>query len=346
MNIYINKKEVLIIGIVSLILGFSIPFIFFGHLVEKNDSFLPWQSIFTSITYTFSLWFFNALFLKFIWKKYPIQKYVFYNVLCQIIFIPIITATVVVVLVYIDAIFMKLNYQDFFKKNMIISMSITLFIASIYNSIYLFNHLKKSIAEKEKLEKANIQSQLEILKNQIKPHFLFNSLNTLASLIPEDTEQSVKYVESLAKVYRYILEIKDKKLISVKEELNCISAYLFMLQIRFGTNLKIKINEVGLEDSHHIVPLSLQLLIENAMKHNIVSNKRPLFIQIFKGTQNRLLVVNNLQKKENLEPSTGIGLQNIDKRYRMISKEKIEMIVTEEKFTVSIPLINIHNHEA
>jgi len=208
-------------------------------------------------------------------------------------------------------------------------------------SIHLFNLLKKSIAEKEQLEKANVQSQLEILKNQIKPHFLFNSLNTLATLIPEDSEQSVKYVESLAKVYRYILEIKDKKLISLHEELDCIQAYLFMLQIRFGDNLKVHINENGLDHHHHIVPLSLQLLIENAMKHNIISNKKPLFIDIERGKNSNLIISNNLQKKEQMMPSTGIGLDNINKRYQMISHKEIDVIVTDSKFSVSIPLISV-----
>jgi len=179
------------------------------------------------------------------------------------------------------------------------------------------------------------------LKNQIKPHFLFNSLNTLATLIPEDSEQSVRYVESLAKVYRYILEIKDKKLISLHEELECIQAYLFMLQIRFGDNLKVQINESGLENKHHIVPLSLQLLIENAMKHNIISNKKPLFIDIEKGKNSNLIISNNLQKKEQMMPSTGIGLDNINKRYQMISQQEIDVIVTDSKFSVSIPLISV-----
>jgi len=340
MSLKINKKEFKIIGLVSSVLAILIPIVFYQKSISTAPAdFL--KSFFTTCIYTFTLWLVNASIAKYAWKIFPYPKYAQKNVLTQVLLIPTVTFLVVIPLVYLDSLVHNATFRELFVLNLLISLGITVFITSIYNSYFLFRSLKSSIAEKERLEKANVQSQLEILKNQIKPHFLFNSLNTLASLIPEDPTQSVQYVESLAKVYRYILEIKDKKLIPIKDELECIADYLFMLQIRFGENLKVRIDEKGLDHSHHIVPLSLQLLIENAMKHNIVSNKKRLFIDVYMGEAGRLHVSNNLQKKDLAEPSTGIGLKNINERYEIIGDKSIDIIVTEKKFTVSIPLIKV-----
>jgi len=335
-----SKNEIIAMLLGSMLIGILVPIVVY----DKNpfDSFYLFSKSFgITVLYSTSLWFTCSYAIKKTWYLYPIPEKVFHNILIQLIAITLLVSVVVFFVGILDASWFNEEFNKLYKTNFKISIIISLFISGIYNSIYLFDLLKKSIAEKERLEKANVESQLEILKNQIKPHFLFNSLNTLATLIPEDKEQSVKYVESLAKVYRYILEIKDKKLISLHEELDCIQAYLFMLQIRFGDNLKVSINENGFTEQHHIVPLSLQLLIENAMKHNIVSNKKPLFISIEKGQNGSLLISNNLQKKEQMMPSTGTGLENIDKRYEMICDKNINVIVTESKFSVSIPLISV-----
>lgn len=334
------KKELTVAILGSIAIGVFVPFLIF----DKNPFATPLfflKSSGITILYSGLLWFFCSSSIKKVWNYYPIPEKAAQNVIAQIIGITLIVSAIVFVVGLLDAYLFGESFKEIYKTNFNISLVISAFVSAIYNAIHLFNLLKKSIAEKEQLEKANVQSQLEILKNQIKPHFLFNSLNTLATLIPEDANQSVKYVESLAKVYRYILEIKDKKLISLNEELDCIAAYLFMLQIRFGDNLKVNINETGFENKHHIVPLSIQLLIENAMKHNIISNKKPLFIKIEKGKNNNLIVSNNLQKKEQMMPSTGIGLDNINQRYQMISQKEIDVIVTDNKFSVSIPLIMV-----
>lgn len=209
-----------------------------------------------------------------------------------------------------------------------------------YETAYYMNALNKSIKKQEQLKRENVESQLEILKNQVKPHFLFNSLNTLASLIPEDADLAVDYVQKLAKVYRYVLEIKDKKLIPVEEELNCIKAYLFMLQIRFGQNLQYEIKETGLKPKHHIVPLSLQLLVENAVKHNIISSKKPLLITIA-PSNNKLIVANNLQPKIQVAKSTGTGLANIKSRYKILTDLSVEVIKTNDQFKVELPIIEV-----
>lgn len=222
----------------------------------------------------------------------------------------------------------------------IASLLVTFLVVGIYETIGFYTRLQKSSIEKQELKRMNMQSQLEGLKNQVNPHFLFNSLNTLTYLIPENSEKSVHFVQQLSKVYRYILEIRDKKLILLEEELKFLNAYTFLLKERFGENLHIKMN---IPDEHlhdKIIPLSLQILFENAIKHNIISSEKPLFMEVFIENGDKLVVKNNLQKKNQVMNSTKLGLQNIKNRYRFFSEKEVEVIVTQESFIVILPMID------
>ena len=187
----------------------------------------------------------------------------------------------------------------------------------------------------------NMQSQLEGLKNQVNPHFLFNSLNTLTYLIPENADKSVHFVQQLSKVYRYILELKDKELISLEEELRFLDAYTFLLKERFGENLCVEIDIPDEFLNKNIIPLSLQILCENAIKHNIISSQKPLCLKVFIQNEDKLIVKNNLQKKNQEMNSTRLGLQNIKNRYRFFSEKEVEVIATQEEFVVVLPLIDV-----
>jgi LytS/YehU family sensor histidine kinase len=218
------------------------------------------------------------------------------------------------------------------------SIFCTIMFIAIYESIYFMHQLKHSVEEQENLKRESIKEQLDALKTQVNPHFLFNNLNTLASLIPENPKYAEKFVQELSKVYRHILDVKDAKTITLKEELDVVQAYSFLLKTRFENNLYIEINVPVEKLQKKIVPLSLQLLIENAVKHNIASSEKPLQINIF--TNNGSIVVdNNLQMKKQIMESTGIGLDNIRNRYKLLSTESVKVVTTENNFTVSIPLI-------
>jgi len=223
----------------------------------------------------------------------------------------------------------------------IASLILTFMVVGIYETIGFYTRLEKSLVEKEELKRMNMQSQLEGLKNQVNPHFLFNSLNTLSYLIPENAEKSVHFVQQLSKVYRYILELKDKKLIILEEELRFLKAYTFLLKERFGENLCVKIDipKEHLEDK--IIPLSLQILFENAIKHNIISSQKPLYLEVFIQNGDKLIVKNNLQKKNQVMNSTKLGLQNIKNRYRFFSDKEVEVIATQEEFIAILPLIDV-----
>ncbi len=219
------------------------------------------------------------------------------------------------------------------------TLILTFLILAIYEGVYFFNLLNQSIVEKEQLQRAHIQSQLEGLKNQVNPHFLFNSLNTLAQLIPEDTEKAVRFVQKLSKSYRYILEIRDEKLICLGDELDFLKAFVFLLRERFGDNLQVEVDVPDEKLRAKVVPLSLQLLVENAIKHNIISKSRPLHISIYLENDKYLIVKNNLQLKNQVIKSTRMGLENIKQRYRFYSDELVQIKSTEAEFIVTLPLI-------
>lgn len=191
-----------------------------------------------------------------------------------------------------------------------------------------------------KLQKENLQSQFEVLRQQVNPHFLFNSLNVLTSLIKLEPDLAEKFTEHLSKVYRYVLENKDNDLVSLQTELDFLDAYIFLLNIRFMNKIEVKVSIPDNRKESLILPLALQLLIENAIKHNSMSKKNPLKIEIFIDSENKLNVMNNLQERESHMASTGVGLKNIEHRYHLLAMPAPEFIKTETNFVARIPLKN------
>jgi two-component system LytT family sensor kinase len=194
------------------------------------------------------------------------------------------------------------------------------------------------VAEKVELERRNVESQLESLRNQVNPHFLFNSLNTLVYLIPEEPEKAVRFVQQLSKVYRYVLESREARIIPLQDELDFLHSYIFLLKERFGENLQVRLHDLNSHAGGGIVPLTLQILFENAIKHNVLSIEKPLTIEVF-VQKDHLVVRNNLQKKNQVLDSTGVGLENIRARYRMLTNREVDVIVSREYFTVLLPTI-------
>ncbi len=216
----------------------------------------------------------------------------------------------------------------------------TTLVLAIYEGMYAFDMWRLGIADNERLKKENMKAQFDTLKNQVNPHFLFNSLNTLAALIPEDSELAVEYVEKLSKVYRFVLEIKDEQLIPLKEELAAIEAYNFLLKKRFGDNIRFEIDIPEDKTQQLLIPLSIQMLIENAVKHNVISQKKPLDITIRADDEN-IIVQNNLQPKKAGKNSTKTGLSNIQKRYSMLSDKNIKIVSDNDFFIVKLPLLRM-----
>ncbi|MFD1143490.1 sensor histidine kinase [Larkinella insperata] len=191
----------------------------------------------------------------------------------------------------------------------------------------------------EQLKQEAVQAQFSALKNQVNPHFLFNSLSILSSLVETNTRLSVQYINRLSKVYRYILEQRNAERISLKSELEFIDSYLFLLNIRFADKLKVDIDiPEGDAARYGIAPLSLQLLIENAVKHNQMSTEKPLVVTIRKQLDT-LEIRNGLQLRPKKEESTGLGLQNIISRYKLLTTKPVVVGGNENEFVVQIPLL-------
>ncbi len=191
-----------------------------------------------------------------------------------------------------------------------------------------------------KLQKENLQSQYDVLKQQVNPHFLFNSLNVLTSLIKLEPDLAEKFSEQLSKVYRYVLENKDYELVDLNTELNFLEAYIFLLNIRFVGKLRINTNIADEHRNDKIIPLAMQLLIENAIKHNVMSKVNPLIIDIFIDDENYLNIINNLQERPSQISSTGIGLKNIMNRYQLLNLPLPSFEKTEKQFVAKIKLVN------
>lgn len=195
--------------------------------------------------------------------------------------------------------------------------------------------------ENEKQQKENILSQFEILKNQVNPHFLFNCLNSLASLVHDEPDTAEEFIEKLSEVYRYLLEHTGEELVSVQHEMNFIKDYFFLQKIRFGDSLQLHIDPALHKLDFMIPQLSLQLLIENAIKHNEASRKKPLIIELFVDDCKYLVVKNNYQKRKDVIKSTGIGLSNLQERYRFISDKGPLFSLEDSKYIAKIPLIPV-----
>jgi hypothetical protein len=204
--------------------------------------------------------------------------------------------------------------------------------------IYNYHQWRETKLEAEQLSKEKLQTQLNSLLQQINPHFLFNSLNALSALINENPKAAQKYLSDLSKVYRYLLRTNENELTTLDQELNFIDSYFHLLQTRFGKGVELS-KSIRPEDSFLLLPpLTLQLLVENAVKHNTVGKNKPLAIEIISASD-YVIVRNNLQHKSLKVESGKIGLSNIAEKYRLINKSSIEIIKGDNFFTVKIPLI-------
>ena len=214
----------------------------------------------------------------------------------------------------------------------------TFMVTSVYESTYFFGEWKKNLHRSEALARAGIQSELEALQRQLDPHFLFNSLNTLSALIEPDNEPAQSFVEQLSDVYRYVLLSRDRATVPLAEELKFVDAYLALNKTRFRDDLQVERDLSSATGPATVAPLSVQMLVENALKHNVISAESPLRLTL-RTTGTHVSVANNVQPKTALGHSTKVGLQNIINRYRLLSERPVEVLAGPEFFTVRLPLL-------
>lgn len=229
----------------------------------------------------------------------------------------------------------RYNFANWFMINFALMISAFLHAKGFMEE--LKKNTKKEVVE-QKLIAKSANAQFESLKNQLDPHFLFNSLNVLTALIDENPEQAQKFTTSMSKIYRYVLEQKDKEMVRVEDEVEFAEIYCNLLKTRFEDSVNF-IFDINTDDlQRFVVPLSLQLLLENCIKHNFATSNKPLNIRIF--TEAKFLCIeNNLQHREQLKESAGIGLANIVQRYALLTKENVFIEKSEESFKVKIPIL-------
>ncbi len=253
-----------------------------------------------------------------------------------------ISVTIVLVMgMLIHPFSLKENYTPL-KLNLMYCWLVNLLYHLINAIIFYFKEYKLTSLEAEQLKNISTQAELQLIKSQINPHFLFNNLNVLSALIMKDNNEANRFIEEFSKVYRYILSNHDKELVELRTEVDFIKPYIFLLEKRFAEGLVIKVNIAEDYKDQYIIPASLQMLIENAIKHNVVSRHKPLLIDVHSNGNNTLVVSNNLQAKQTVEYSTGIGLQNIIKRYQLVSNKTVTIDKDEKNFTVTLPLLNVN----
>jgi two-component system, LytTR family, sensor kinase len=206
--------------------------------------------------------------------------------------------------------------------------------------IYIIEKYKESAAEKEMIEKMQLRQEFDNLKEKVNPHFLFNSFNTLSSLISEDKQQAEKFLDELSKVYRYLLRNNESGMSTVDQETRFIRSYARLLETRYGDGFKMEIRIDNACKEKEIPSLTLQLLVENAVKHNIINKNHPVRVVIYSTADGYLVIENNLNKKTRLTTeSTGIGLSNIREKYRLLHRNDVFVLELPEKFIVKIPLL-------
>ena len=329
--------------IVSLpILSLLIPFVFFGVRFTRPPYFtLP--LLINTFIISAIIWIGNRAIMIWSRNRYPMMEQLKKRLLIQSLLMLIYTLMAGVGVGYLLEEFSQIYRTGMSKTDVLIasinsSLFTTIAITAIYEVIYFSDQLRDSLTKSELLKREGLRAELNALKTQVNPHFLFNNLNTLCAIIPEDSQKAVQFVEQLSKVYRYILEVKEDKCIPLSEEIKILEAYAFLLKTRFGNNFNLSIDVPETMLQKEVVPFALQLLVENALKHNIVSKEQPLYITV-KAINDELIIQNILQKKQQVENSTGIGLKNIRNRYGLITNRIIAVTETPQFFTVVLPLI-------
>ncbi|MBP6180645.1 2TM domain-containing protein [Flavobacterium sp.] len=331
--------------IVSLKIALIFTFVF--SLVQgRFDLETVLTTFLVSSLYSFGIGFGNGIINFFLDKKWDWLEQTSLRVYFGMIATVLYTVPVVLIIDYITfVVFQKMNPSEFFNDRMI---WVHLFYIILSLGVSTFMHARSFMANwkqasrkevtEQKIIAGTASAKFESLKNQIDPHFLFNSLNVLSSLIEENPENAQRFTTSLSKIYRYVLEQKDKELVSVEEELAFAKTYMNLLKMRFENSLFYELPTTNSNPEAKVVPLSLQLLLENTVKHNVVSEQKPLHIRItIEGDY--LAIQNDYQKKEVLQDRQGVGLQNIINRYGIITNRKVLIEQNEKTFTVKIPIL-------
>jgi LytS/YehU family sensor histidine kinase len=255
----------------------------------------------------------------------------------------------------VSVIFLLYHYTHLFgyefsfeglKKGLLVGFCVNLIFETLYEADFALQKYKETMEEKHLVQQLSNKSEFDYLKNQVNPHFLFNCFNTLSSLICEDRQKAELFLNELSKVYRYLLRNNKESMSTVENELNFIKSYFKLLQTRHGDAIQLHL-DIDKQYGSYLVPsLSLQLLVENVVKHNMLSKNKPLVVDIFTTAGSKLIVNNNLQRRTTATISNRVGLENIRNRYALLKQTGFQVLEDPKNFTVVLPLIwNSHTDD-
>lgn len=332
---------------VSIIIAFFIAFINFLATGYETKYLYDIEILSINFLYAFLIGNVNMIAFGLLYKKYSWETDA-----KKLVFIGIVGSILWSTFAFFMARFIHLvaiegySLKQFIENESFITYIFALLIAFVvtlaYHVVGFYKALQDAKLKEKTFESESNSAKFEALKNQLDPHFLFNSLNVLSAQIDENPEKAQDFTIGLSKIYRYILDQKHKDLVSLSEEIKFAKTYLNLLEMRFENSLHVKIDENISKIEAKIIPLSLQLLLENAIKHNRISGKNPLTIRIYLN-EDYLVIENNLQPKIESEHQrrNGIGLENIKLRYKMFTKEKCEVLKSKHTFAVKLPLLQL-----
>lgn len=338
-------KDIGIAALISILFYQTMVFLHTGHLIFPNFyALIEMALLFTLLLFLF-------------WSHYGISSLMespyFTNTNRIIKTITEIFLVILVTFLLVTTI-VKLPTELIFPPEAIVPAKIRVgFVVTTTLSLFFYffvererskRRLQERMLHSTRLQKENFQAQLQSLKNQVNPHFLFNSLNVLSSLIRKNESQAREFIYRLAKVYRSFLDYSHEQLVPLKKEMELTEAYIYLLSTRFGDSLQFNVNISDAQKDLLLPPGSLQMLVENAIKHNGSTRKKPLTIEIY-SKENYLIVKNNLQPRLEKVTSTKTGLQNIRRRYKFLSDEEVEFTKTEKEFIAKLPLLKIDTYE-
>jgi sensor histidine kinase YesM len=311
----------------------------------SNDRYPGWQLLLSYAYFVltaYMIWKGNLMLYQSIRKKYETRVTGYFKMLFSYFLVNLLfSAAISVACLLLWQLFsqeVKFQWMPVIYTTSAVLICVTL-INNVYEIVLLRKEMEETIIKFKRMEIAKMHAELEALKAQIDPHFIFNSLNTLSYLITNKPETAKYYNDTLARVYRYILSNKDNDLVFLKDELEFITNYFYLIKIRFedGVNMIIEIPDVKAEN-YLITPISLQMLIENAIKHNYFSANAPLVIRI-NIQSNFVQVRNKIRKKEFQSSTSGIGLKNLKERYQLITKKDIHIYKENDEFIVKVPIL-------
>jgi sensor histidine kinase YesM len=341
----LNKYTILSILLLAFIVQLIIiTYNYMTGFINVPDigNFLLRLAIGTSLSFVFALVlvFIDLQIINTLDRSFPLPKKLFTRIPMEFfltVFVGIIIGTSVTLVAG-----MLNPYKDGLMRNIINNSLITsvlnLIIITVIEAIIWFKRNQQSLVKAERLEKENSQIRFETLKSQLNPHFLFNSLNVLSSLIKKDSDKAQDFVDEFSSVYRYTLDVIEKPVVELREEIEFAKSYHFLQKIRFDNAVDMDINVDASKLNYFVPPLAVQTLLENAFKHNKATTDNPLKIKIY-NENDILLVVNNLQPKIKSTDSKGIGLNNLRKRYELLGSQLSQFTVTEKEYVAKIPLI-------